>query len=104
MWTRRWMWIAWPAFLAAGMVETLVFAVFDPQDMMWLGQQIELSRMAIYTLSFFALWAVFLMAGFLTIVLSMSSAETNARPQAPAGTVLDWRLQESIEACYPNNP
>lgn len=103
MWTRRWMWIAWPAFLAAGIVEVLVFAVFDPQDMMWLGQQVELSRMAIYTLSFFALWMVFLLAGFVTIVLSLSSAEMNRQLQAPASAVRDWRLRESIEACYPNN-
>jgi hypothetical protein len=33
---RRWMWIAWPAFLAAGVMEMLVFAVVDPLEMQWL--------------------------------------------------------------------
>ena len=103
MWARRWMWIAWPAFMAAGMVEVLVFAVFDPQDMLWLGQGIELSRMAIYTLSFFVFWAVFLLAGFVTVLLSLSSAEVNQQPQAPTGPVRDWQLKDSVQACFPNN-
>ena len=30
MWGRRFMWIAWPAFLMAGVVEMLIFAVVDP--------------------------------------------------------------------------
>ena len=32
MWTQRLMWIAWPAFLMAGVLEVLVFAFVDPQD------------------------------------------------------------------------
>lgn len=80
MWTRRLMWIVWPAFLAAGVMEMLVFAAFDPHDMLWLGQGIELSRTAIYTLAFFAFWAVFVVAGYLTVLLSISAAEVNAQP------------------------
>ena len=80
MWTRRLMWIVWPAFLAAGVMEMLVFAAFDPHDMLWLGQGVELSRTAIYTLAFFAFWAVFVVAGYLTVLLSISAAEVNAQP------------------------
>ena len=80
MWTRRLMWIFWPAFLAAGVMEMLVFAAFDPHDMLWLGQGVELSRTAIYTLAFFAFWAVFVAAGYLTVLLSISAAEVNAQP------------------------
>ena len=29
MWTQRLMWIAWPAFLVAGVIEMLVFAMVD---------------------------------------------------------------------------
>jgi len=76
----RWMWIAWPAFLAAGVMEMLVFAVFDPQHMQWLGQSTELSRMTVYTCAFFIFWAVFLVAGYLTILLSRSALEVNAQP------------------------
>lgn len=86
MWARRCMWIAWPAFLAAGVIEVLVFTFFDPQDMLWLGQGLELSRTAIYTLSFFVLWAVFLLAGFVTVLLSLPASEINETSQAPVGS------------------
>ncbi len=35
MWTQRLMWIAWPAFMVAGILEMLVFAMVDPQDLHW---------------------------------------------------------------------
>ena len=41
---QRLMWILWPAFLVGGVLEMLVFAMFDPQDMHWFGQPIEASR------------------------------------------------------------
>jgi hypothetical protein len=52
MWAQRMMWIAWPAFLVAGMLEMLVFAMVDPQDLHWFGQPLEMSRQGIYTLVF----------------------------------------------------
>lgn len=56
--------ILWPAFLAAGVLELLVFAHVDPADVHTLaGAPIELSRQAVYTLSFFAFWAVIAAAG-----------------------------------------
>ena len=103
MWVRRSMWIVWPAFLAAGVMEVLIFTFFDPQDMLWLGQALAWSSTAIYTLSFFVIWAVFLLAGYLMVLLSLSSSELNRRPQAPVGYSSDWRLKETVEACYPNN-
>ena len=50
---KRWMWIAWPAFLVAGVLEFLVFAMVDPQDLHWFGQPVALSRQGVYTLAFF---------------------------------------------------
>jgi hypothetical protein len=35
---QAWMGIMWPAFLSAGVLEMLVFAVVDPQDLHWMGQ------------------------------------------------------------------
>ena len=46
LWTRRWMWIAWPAFLVAAVLEMVVFAVVDPSDLHWFGQPVTLSREA----------------------------------------------------------
>jgi hypothetical protein len=56
--------ILWPAFCAAGVMTLLVFAHVDPADVHTLaGAPIELSRQAVYTLSFFGFWAVIAAAG-----------------------------------------
>ncbi|WP_287919479.1 hypothetical protein [Comamonas sp.] len=80
MLAQRWMWIAWPAFLAAGVMEMLVFSVFDPMDMSWWGQSVELSRSAVYTIAFFIFWAVLSVAGYLTMLLSIPAAKVNGEP------------------------
>lgn len=77
---RHLMWIGWPAFLAAGVMEMLVFSMFDPRDMLWLGQGAELAPTTVYTLAFFIFWAVFMAAGYVTVLLSLSQAELNASP------------------------
>lgn len=86
---QRIMWIMWPAFLVAGMLEILVFAMVDPQDLHWFGQPVELSRQGVYTLAFFAFWAIAMLASGLTTLLSMSPFEVNRCPlepnQRPAG-------------------
>jgi hypothetical protein len=51
--------VLWPAFVAAGVLELLVFAHVDPADVHTVaGAPVELSRQAVYTLSFFGFWAV----------------------------------------------
>jgi len=56
--------VLWPAFVAAGVLELLVFAHVDPSDVHTLaGAPIDLSRQAVYTLSFFGFWAVIAAAG-----------------------------------------
>ena len=77
MQTQRWMWIAWPAFLVACLMEMLVFALVDPHDLQWFGRELELSKQAIYTLAFFAFWALAMVSSGLTILLGMSSTEVN---------------------------
>ena len=77
MLAQRWMWIVWPAFLVAGLLEMLVFVFVDPQDLHWFGQDLDLSRQAIYTLAFFAFWALATASSALTLLLGMSSAEVN---------------------------
>ncbi len=36
----------WPAFLVAGVIEMLVFAMVDPKHLHWFGQPVTLSRQA----------------------------------------------------------
>ncbi len=79
MWTQRLMWIVWPAFLAAGVLETLVFVLVDPHDLHWLGRALDWSPMAVYTASFFSFWIVAMGACAMTALLAMTPAELNRR-------------------------
>lgn len=78
------MWIAWPAFLVAGVLEMLVFAMVDPQDLHWFGQPVGLSRQGIYTLAFFIFWGITMLSSALTALLALSSSELNRR-EPPQG-------------------
>jgi hypothetical protein len=64
------MWIVWPAFLAAAVLEVGVFALIDPLEMHWLGHPLGLSRGGIYTLSFFVFWVGTLLSSALSVFLS----------------------------------
>ena len=55
--------ILWPAFMAAGVLETLVFAVIDPADLHGLDRQ------SAYTIAFLAFWAVIAAASSVTVWL-----------------------------------
>jgi hypothetical protein len=70
--------ILWPAFLMAGVLEMLVFAVIDPGDLHWFGgAPIELSNQAVYTVTFLIFWGVIATAGALTFLLETSPEELN---------------------------
>ena len=77
---QRLMWILWPAFLMAGVLEVLVFAMVDPHDIQWFGAPLEWSREAIYTAAFFVFWSVTTVSGGLTTLLAMSPFEVNRCP------------------------
>ena len=80
---QKMMWIAWPAFLVAGVLEMLVFAMVDPQDLHWFGQPVELSRLGVYTIAFFVFWAITMLSSALTTLLAMSPFELNQCPLEP---------------------
>ena len=80
MLAQRLMWIAWPAFLLAGVIEMLVFALVDPQDLQWFGHPLALSREGVYTLAFFVFWLLSMASSALTTLLSMSPFEVNRCP------------------------
>jgi hypothetical protein len=77
---QRVMWVVWPAFLVAAVAETLFFTVFDPMDLHFFGVTVELSRQAIYTLGFFAFWALCVASSALTVFLQRSPWEMNRCP------------------------
>lgn len=77
---RTFMGLAWPAFLAACLLELVVFALVDPQDLHWTGQPLGLSRMGVYSAAFFVFWAISAVGCALTALLARSAAALNACP------------------------
>lgn len=74
---QRWMWIVWPAFLMAAMLEMLVFAFVDPGELHWQGSALDLPPSAIYTLAFFVFWLATVASSALTTILAKSPHEVN---------------------------
>lgn len=71
---RRMMWIAWPSFLAACVLQALVFALVDPLELNWAGRDLSWSRQAVYAGAFFVFWAATLLSSALTALLGLPSA------------------------------
>jgi hypothetical protein len=81
MTTPRSLQILWPAFLVAGLLEMLVFAVVDPGDLHGFGgAAIAWPRQAIYTVTFLILWAAVAAAAAVTALLMRSSQDMNRGP------------------------
>lgn len=79
LWVRRAMLVGWPAFLMAGVLEMLVFALVDPGSLRWFGgEPIDASPTAVYSVAFFLFWWVISLAGAITQLLEISAAELNA--------------------------
>ncbi|PWW44552.1 hypothetical protein [Melaminivora alkalimesophila] len=78
--TQRMMWIGWPAFLMAGVLEMVVFAFVDPGALHWFDQPVNLSRQGVYTIAFFIFWAILMASSALTTLLAQSPFEMNRCP------------------------
>lgn len=75
---REWIAVLWPAFVAACLLEIVVFAAFDPHDFTLFGWQVAAEdRDAVYSVAFFAFWAICAATGVVTWSLSRTSEEIN---------------------------
>jgi hypothetical protein len=74
---KRIMWIFWPSFLMAGVLEMLVFAMINPEDLHWFGKAVQLSHQGIYTISFFVFWLVTVLSSALTAFLAIPPSDVN---------------------------
>ncbi len=62
--------VLWAAFLMAGVLEVVVFALVDPHSLRWFGgATLDLSARAVYTLAFFVFWAVIAVGAALALLL-----------------------------------
>lgn len=71
--------IGWPAFLAACVLELLVFGFVDPLDLQGLGGDHGPSRQTVYTLAFMAFWLVSSAAVALGIALARSAQASSPK-------------------------
>jgi hypothetical protein len=69
--------IMWPAFLAACLLEALVFALIDPSEVHWPGQMAESSRQSVYSVAFFLFWIICMACSALVLWLAKSERSIN---------------------------
>ncbi|HZY20244.1 MAG TPA: hypothetical protein VFE82_17370 [Ramlibacter sp.] len=67
---RKLMRIAWPAFLAACLLQLVVFALVDPLELQWAGQGLGWSRQAVHAAGLFVFWGACMLASGLTLLLA----------------------------------
>ena len=75
--TRHWIAILWPAFIAACLLEIIVFACFDPADFHLFGAQGTWSAQSVYSIAFFCFWLIAASATLSTWKLGRTSREIN---------------------------
>lgn len=100
---QRLMWIAWPAFLVAAVLEMVLFAFIDPSELHLPGAMMGWSREAIYTLFFFLLWGGALVSSSLTTLLAMSPFEVNRCPVPPEQRPSDCVKNDGKPATCPSS-
>lgn len=74
---RCWMLVAWPAFIAACLLEALVFVMFDPSELLWTSQLAQMTRQGVYTLAFFAFWLITMVCSRLVLWLARPARQVN---------------------------
>ena len=77
---RYWVLIVWPAFLAACLLEALVFAMVDPGELHWPGYFFQATRQGVYTMAFFAFWSITMACSALVLWLAKAPPEINGIP------------------------
>jgi hypothetical protein len=65
--------IAWPSFVAACMLEMLVFAAVDPLDIHWSANTPGWSRQGVYSAAFFSFWGICALSSAVTAFLARPS-------------------------------
>lgn len=77
---QRLIWILWPSFVVAGIAEAVFFTLIDPQELYLFGEPVEFSRIATYSIGFFAFWALCAASSTFTCFIQRSSGEINKCP------------------------
>ena len=71
--------IMWPSFLAACLLEALVFALVDPGEIHWFGQMPQPSRQSVYSVAFFLFWLIAMACSGMVLWLARTEQKNNAQ-------------------------
>jgi len=74
---KLWGLVVWPAFLAASLLEALVFSMVDPSELHWPGFLFQASRQGVYTMAFFAFWLIVMACSSLVLWLAQTAGQVN---------------------------
>lgn len=77
---QRMIWVLWPSFVVAGIAEAVFFTLVDPQELYLFGEPVSFSRIATYSIGFFAFWALCAASSMFTCFIQRSSSEINKCP------------------------
>jgi hypothetical protein len=91
--------IFWPSFLVACAAEALFFTVVDPSELVVFGEPVTASRIGIYSVGFFLLWAFGAASSAVTCFLQRSAAEVNQCPLPGPERPLGCPKRDDEEAC-----
>ena len=75
----RLFWILWPSFIVAGIAEGLFFTLIDPQELYLFGEPVYFSKIASYSIGFFAFWAICAASSMFTCFLQRTPDQINTR-------------------------
>lgn len=72
-------WVLWPAFIAAGIAETVFFTLMDPRQLYLFGQPVELSAMATYSVGFLLFWLICVGSSLMTYFMMPQSIKDSLK-------------------------
>ena len=73
----KWIQVLWPSFLVAGAAEVVFFTVIDPQALYLFGEPVDFSKLATYSIGFFAFWLVCAASSLATLFFQRSASDIN---------------------------
>lgn len=78
--------VLWPSFITASLATIVFFTLFDPVELSLIAGLPEITRIAGYTIGFFAFWAVTSLSSALTCYFRRPCPpRANAEPASGAG-------------------
>ena len=86
---RQWVLVVWPAFLAACLLEALVFSMVDPGEVHWPGQVTQAARQAVYTVAFFCFWLISAACSWLVLWLEKGGEADTAKRRVSDTAAVD---------------